>query len=547
MIILGVSSIAPAGLFHDATACLVIDGKIHSATSEDRFSGIKHHEGYPSSSIKFCLEKEGLRISDVDDVVIGYGLSSDQLDSFSKKTFFSHAKSDTLFRKTSIEEKNPLFFDHEYIHAKTGYFFSGFKKAVAISLDGSGVDNGEMISGGIFVIDNGSTEIIKSYPLQASLGVAYAGFTEICGFRMLDGEGKTMSLAAFADNESDEKKLEVYDKIKRIFPRYNGIDYIEGGVEIPMWKSINNSGFARFTDLRLVDLLALYKKELIAWGAQKVLEDTIVEIVRSAIQTTGIKNVILSGGIFFNMIANKVVYEKLKEMNCSLFINPVCGDMGNAVGAALEQYYQKTGNYRGNEWPSLSVGPEYDDEQIKSAINKMNLSYSKVEKISTTIDLIDKGKSVGWFQGPAELGPRGLGNRSILSRVDDIKYKDLINEKVKHRESWRPFCPTITEEKSPYYLENYTFAPYMILGFKMKHWEEVPAVVHIDNTTRPQTLSRKENEEFYDVVNGMDGIVLNTSLNLAGDPINTTPEAALISYKYSQMDALMIGNYLVQR
>jgi len=221
--------------------------------------------------------------------------------------------------------------------------------------------------------------------------------------------------------------------------------------------------------------------------------------------------------------------------------------MGNAVGVVIEEHYQQTGKYNGFEWPSMSLGPEYDDNEILSAINRMNFSYSKVDKVSTAVDLIDKGKTVGWFQGGAELGPRGLGNRSILSRTDDIKFKDMINSKVKHRESWRPFCPTITEEKSDYYLENYSFAPYMILCFKLKHDDEVPAISHIDGTTRPQTLRRDSNSDFYDVVNDSGGIILNTSLNLAGDPMNATPQSALLSFKNSEMDVIIIGNYLIQR
>jgi len=206
-----------------------------------------------------------------------------------------------------------------------------------------------------------------------------------------------------------------------------------------------------------------------------------------------------------------------------------------------------TGKYDGYEWPSLSLGPEYDNDQILCTIKKMNFSYSKIEKISTATHLIDSGKVVGWFQGRAELGPRALGNRSILSKVDDIKYKDQINNKVKHRESWRPFCPSITIEKSPYFLENFTYAPYMILGFRVKRSDEIPAVVHIDETTRPQTLERNSNEDFYDLIKNLGGIVLNTSLNLAGDPLNARPEDALLTFKNSEMDNLIIGDYLIKR
>jgi len=547
MIILGLSCLAPSGVVHDVTAALVIDGKLCSAVSEDRFTGIKHYVGYPAHAIKSCLESEGLNLDDVDRVSVGYGLLQNKIDPTSTSLFHSKAEKLKLFKETPMRKKDPKFYDHEYIHAKTGYFFSGFDKAIAISIDGGGVDNGQLVSGGIFLIDRGEVEIIRRYPLSATIGWAYGAFTEACGFRIDDGEGKTMSLAAFAQNEEKEKKEKIYHLTKKIFPKYEKIDYVGGGIEYPIWHEEHNEGFVNFGDTRLLDIANSFSKELVAWAAQRVLEETLVEIISSAVEHTGIKNVILTGGVFFNMIANMIIREKLEKMGCSIFINPVCGDMGNAIGAALEEHYLETGKIEDTEWHNLSLGPKYDEKQILSAISRANLDFTKVDNVSTAIDLIDNGKIVGWFQGKSELGPRALGNRSILSRVDSIKYKDMINARVKHRESWRPFCPTIVEEKSDYYLKNSTYAPYMILGFEMKHQEDAPAISHIDGTTRPQTLRRSSNKEFYDVVNGVGGIVLNTSLNLAGDPLNATPEDALRTFKYSDMDALIMGDFLIKR
>lgn len=548
MIILGISHLSPATGLHDLCTALVVDGKLVSSVSEDRLNGIKHSLGYPSQGIRFCLQKEGIRLSDVDKVVVGFSPLKEHVDTNSRKQFSCNAKYDTNFRDHfTINTKKPLFYDHEYIHAKTGYFLSGFKRALAISLDGGGVDGGVQVSGGIFIINEGQTEILKIFPLEASLGHTYGAFTEACGFRMTDGEGKTMCLAPLGENESLELRNEIYEKASKIFPKYNGINYVTGGIELPLWAIYHNTALAIFGDPKLGHLLTNYSRELIAWAAQKLLEEQVIEIVSSAVETTGIKNVILTGGIFYNMIVNMKVREELEKRNCSVFFNPIAGDTGNAAGAAIEEYYQQTGKYDGLDWLNLSLGPEYDNHQIISALERHNMNYSKVEKISTTIDLIEKSKTVGWFQGAAELGPRGLGNRSILSRADDKKFKDLMNERVKHREPWRPFCPTIIKEKSDYFLENNSYAPYMILGFRTKHSEEIPAVNHIDGTTRPQTLDREYNKEFYDVVKGMNGVVLNTSLNLTGDPINTIPDDAILSFKYSEMDALVIGDYLIKR
>jgi len=531
MIILGLSLLSPADGLHDTTTALLIDGKLKSAVSEERFSGIKHSRGYPSYGIKFCLQNEGLRLSDVDKVVVGMGLFS-KYQLTETKQHYSYAKNDPNFlRMSKINEKKPSFYDHEYIHAKTGYFLSGFKKALVISLDGGGVDHGKFVSGGIFVIDEGTTELIRLYPIEASLGLTYGGLTEACGFRYGDGEGKTMSLAAFAENENDDTKNKAKQMITQIFPKWDGIDFVEDGIKFPTWRSEHGEFHAIFDDQRLPSIIASLSKEVIAWAAQKILEETIIRITQKAIESTGIKNVVFTGGIFYNMIANMILRETLEKQNCSFFFNPICGDIGTAVGAALEEYYQQTGNYNGFEWPNLSLGPKYNDEEIHSSLNRQNIDYTKVDAVSTCVDLLDKGKIVGWFQGKSELGPRGLGNRSILSRVDDLKFKDKINNKVKHRENWRPFCPTITVDKSSYFLENYSYAPYMILGFRTLHSDEIPAVVHVDNTSRPQTIQKSYNPDYYEVVKNLGGIVLNTSLNLSGDPIVTTPDDAIITFK----------------
>jgi carbamoyltransferase len=196
---------------------------------------------------------------------------------------------------------------------------------------------------------------------------------------------------------------------------------------------------------------------------------------------------------------------------------------------------------------SLYLGSSYSDEEILFSTKKFNVKVSKVNKVDSAIDLIERGKVVGWFQGRSEFGPRGLGSRSILALPTEQKYKDIVNEKVKKRESWRPFCPTIIEEKSSQFLKDPLYAPYMILGFEMKNPELYPAVAHIDGTCRPQILKKDVNPDFYEVVKGLGGIVLNTSFNLAGDPIVETPHDALMTLKNSEMDALLMNDYLIEK
>jgi carbamoyltransferase len=546
LIILGLSHLTPSPVGHDTTAALVEDGVLRSAVSEERFSRIKHHAGYPSDAIKYCLNEAGITLSDVDKVAVGWGLAQDDLDPNTKQKFSSTPKLDELFRKTPIEKKNPIFYNHHYIHARTAYSMTNFKKAVVISLDGGGIDNGKAVSGGIFVIDNGNIEPIVYYPAETSLGNAYGCFTEICGFMMIDGEGKTMSLAAFAEGESNEQKDKVYSHVTKIFPRYSGIEYLGGGVMEPLWQFKNNTQLAANIDDRVIVLGKMYKRELIAWAVQKTLEDIVIGLVTAAVEMTELKNVILTGGIFLNMIMNMKIREKLGR-SYDVFFNPICGDLGNAVGAAFEQYCVETGKNIQFQNMSLYIGPSYQDAEVLVASNRLNLKLEKIDKIQMAIDLITKGKVVGWFQGRSELGPRGLGNRSILSLANDMQFKDTVNMKVKKREPWRPFCPSIIEQKSNYFLENNCNAPYMILGFRMKNREEAPAVCHIDGTCRPQVLQREINKDFYDVVKGSGGILLNTSLNLAGDPIVETPLDALLAFQNSKMDALIINDYMIKR
>jgi carbamoyltransferase len=246
------------------------------------------------------------------------------------------------------------------------------------------------------------------------------------------------------------------------------------------------------------------------------------------------------------MIMNMKIQQKFgKKLN--LFFNPICNDLGNSVGAALEQCYQETGKNPVPPYMSLYLGNSYSDEEVVADSKKFNFKITKVNKVDTAIDLIERGKVIGWFQGRAEFGARGLGNRSILSLATEQKYKDTVNEKVKKREAWRPFCPTIIEEKSEEMLKDATYAPYMILGFDMKNPELYPAVCHVDGTTRPQILKKDTNPDFYQVVKGVGGIVLNTSFNLAGDPVVETPYDAFMTLKNSEMDAVIINDFMVEK
>ena len=546
MQVLGISHLAPSPFGHDSAVALLDEDSNLFAISEERFSRVKHDGGYPSGAIQSWLKQSNSRLSEIDKISIGFGLEEKRVGRRINEQFCCYAKESTNFKRTLIGKKNPPFYDHQYIHARTSYALSGFKKALVICLDGAGVDNGEFNSGGIFIADNGKISPIKYFPLNLSLGNTYGAITEICGFVMNDGEGKTMTLGPMAENESKADKEKIYGHICKVFPDFNGTDFRTNGHVTLDGTILQDLTLYNILDTRLLLLKRLYNKNLIGWAAQKRMEEIVIKIITSAVDLTGIKNVTFGGGIFLNMIMNMKIQQKFGD-KLNLFFNPICNDLGNAVGVALEQNYQETGKNPIPSHMSLYLGNSYSDEEVVADAKKFNFRISKVNKVDTAIDLIERGKVVGWFQGRSEFGARGLGNRSILALPTEQKYKDIVNKKVKKREPWRPFCPTIIAEKSNEFLKNSSYAPYMILGFEMKNPELYPAVIHVDGTCRPQILKKDDNPDFHQVVKGLDGIILNTSFNLAGDPIVETPYDAFMTLKNSEMDAVIINDFMVEK
>jgi len=332
---LGISHLAPTPFGHDSAVALLDDNSDLFAISEERLSRIKNDGGYPSNSIQLCLNQNNLRLDDIDNVAVGFGLEKQYMGKKIKEKFCSYAK-DTGYRKTAIERKNPIFYDHQYIHARIGYALSGFKKALVISLDGGGVDNGEPNSGGIFLVDDGDIKPIKYFPMYHSLGLTYGGITEICGFPMSEGEGKTMTLAPMAENESKSDKEKIYKHMCNVFPDFKGINVKSNGGVTFTGKFLHDTTIISVDDTRLLLLKRLYHKNLIAWAAQKRIEDILIDFISKAVDTTGMKNVVFSGGIFLNMIMNMKIQQMFGD-KLNLFFNPICSDHGYAVGAALEE------------------------------------------------------------------------------------------------------------------------------------------------------------------------------------------------------------------
>ena len=387
MNILGISHLSPSPFGHDSAIAVIDEDSKLFAISEERLSRVKHDGGYPSNVIQSWLKQSNLRLSEIDKISIGFGLEETRVGRRINEQFCCYAKESTNFKRTLIGKKNPPFYDHQYIHARTSYALSGFKKALVICLDGAGVDNGEFNSGGIFIADNGKISPIKYFPLNLSLGNTYGAITEICGFVMNDGEGKTMTLGPMAENESKADKEKIYGHICKVFPDFNGTDFRTNGHVTLDGTILQDLTLYNILDTRLLLLKRLYNKNLIGWAAQKLMEEIVIKIITSAVDLSGIKNVTFGGGIFLNMIMNMKIQQKFGD-KLNLFFNPICNDLGNAVGVALEQNYQETGKNPIPSHMSLYLGNSYSDEEVVADAKKFNFRISKVNKVDTAICLL---------------------------------------------------------------------------------------------------------------------------------------------------------------
>ncbi len=417
------------------------------------------------------------------------------------------------------------YVEHHLAHVASAYFCSPFKKAIIISMDGEG----EYVSTLLAVAKNGEIEKLKEFDAPNSLGLFYSAITAYLGFRPNSDEGKVMGLAAYGDPD----KIDLSKMLE--------INY--GSYKVN-WKEIRKLPKRKF------DTKQIHNDEFgrdLAAALQKRLEEAALSLLEYLYDHTGYKKLCLAGGVALNCVMNSVLLQS--EFVKDIFIQPAAGDAGTSLGAALYilgKHVEFKGNY---------FGPEYSNESIKHELDEAKLNYEYVEDIEKrTTELIAQGKIVGWFQGKVEWGPRALGNRSILADPSDPEMKDKINYYVKHREPWRPFAPSMLEEAKDKYLENAYTSPYMILSFFVRENKvsEMISAIHVDRSARVQTVSKEYNKKYYKLIKEfkkLTGIpvVLNTSFNVAGEPIVCSPKDALGTFFKSGMDYLAIGNYLVRK
>jgi len=553
---------------HDSCAALIRDGEIVADVMEERFVRMKHYCGLPFQSVQYCLEAAGIEAKDIDVVAIAskyqrpdinfllnFPAAKQQRESLQRRSLnrirelrgFAPPQPPIYIKpfplKSSVEVLNV---EHHLAHAAGAYFTSGStEKQLIVTMDGSGDD----VSTALWRGEGSRIEPLEQYGFQGGLGAFYSLVTEGLGWWHGDGEGKTMGLAPYGD---PRKAAGVLD---RFIPRFEGGRLVTS-VDFGSPQTWNETGAMHFhlRDAEIVaDLVRRLGSENIAAEAQRLLEEQAFNLIFPALEREGHTNLTCSGGVFLNVKLNQRLWESGKLAH--QWIYPNAGDSGLAVGAALHAWHQSAPSAPIGSLPHLYFGPSFSSEHIEKAIRLRKIPCRQVDDpAAEAASLLANDKIVGWFQGRMESGPRALGNRSILMSANKAENKDIINAQVKFREGFRPFCPSLIEEAIPDYLENPRSEPFMITSFTCteEKRQRVPAVVHADQTLRPQTVSASANPLYHQLLSEFgkltgEPLLLNTSLNVMGEAICTTPRDAIRCFYDGGLDALVLGNYLLQK
>lgn len=597
MKILGISA-----FYHDSAACLIVDGHIVAAAQEERFSRVKHDASFPGGAVAYCL-KEGLIVPDQIDQIVFYDkplLKFERLlesyYAFAPRGLRSFIASmpvwlnEKMFLKRLLRKElqkvgfenipKILFSEHHLSHAASAFYPSGFHEAAILTIDGVG----EWATASICKGEGNNIEVLKELKFPHSLGLLYSAFTYFLGFKVNSGEYKLMGLAPYG-NPNDPQVQQ--------FEQIIGSELIDIANDGSIW--LNQKLFNYATGLRMVfdkkweKLFGIPRRnpgeELtqshcnLGLAIQNVTERIVELMAQEAKRLTGSENLCLAGGVALNCVSNGKLQKK--EIFKHIFIQPAAGDAGGALGSALSAYHiyhEKPRKVKSNDSMQGSfLGPSFTDEEINLVINQYDavaekmdyqLLYKKVAKS------IDEGKVVGWVQGRMEFGPRALGGRSILGDPRNPEMQKKLNLKIKYRESFRPFAPSVLAEDASDYFELDTSSPYMLLvhpvtkerlkplpndygnrSVKEKLYFErsdLPAITHIDYSARIQTVHRETNPHYWNLIKSFKelancSVLINTSFNVRGEPIVCTPDDAYRCFMRTEMDVLVVGKYVFHK
>ena len=587
MYILGISA-----FYHDSAACILNNGEIIAAAQEERFTRIKHDQNFPSNAIKYCLEEANIQSSQLKLVAFydkpflkferlletyleyaPFGISSflKAIPIWIRKKLWIK-----LLIQDELEGYNGkiLFPEHHASHAASAFYASPFEDAAFLTMDGVG----EWATASYGVGNGNKMEILADIQFPHSLGLLYSAFTYYTGFRVNSGEYKVMGLAPYG--EPKYKNL-IFEHL---------IDVKEDGSFMMDMSYFNYASGLTMTSNKFHDLFGgpprtpesdLTQKEMdLARSIQEVTEEVVFKMAKNVKKVTGKKYLCLAGGVALNCVSNgKLLRSGIFE---DIYIQPAAGDAGGALGCALIAWYQHLGNNRKTDGVSDSMkgaylGPQFSNNEIKIFLDKKGYSYKELEdnELPEIIaDLIANQKVIGWFQGRMEFGPRALGGRTIIGDARSAETQKTINLKIKYRESFRPFAPSVREENISEYFEIDRPSPYMLLVADVKKEKqlkmskkqesyfgldklniarsEIPAVTHVDYSARIQSVNKTTNPRYHQMLTKFNEkygcpVIVNTSFNVRGEPIVCTPQDAYRCFMRTEMDILVLDNYLLKK
>jgi len=589
--ILGISA-----FYHDSAAALIEDGLIVAAAQEERFTRKKHDPRFPANAIRYCLAEGGTALRGIDHVVfydkpfLKFERLIETYLAFAPRGFRSFSMSipvwlreklflkDLLYkelRRIDVDQSwkgQILFSEHHLSHAASAFFPSPFEEAVVLTMDGVG----EWATASVAIGRGNSLEVIKEIHFPHSLGLLYSAMTYYVGFKVNSGEYKVMGLAPYGEPKYAETIFKHLIDVKTDGSFRLDLSYFNYCTGLTM-----TSG--KFDELfggppRRPDELLTQRHLDLAASIQAVTEDIVLRMTRSLRDSTGLKNLCLAGGVALNCVANgKVLRDGRFDQ---IYIQPAAGDAGGAIGAALVGYYLQQAQTRcasGDAMRGAFLGPEFQQWEIEERLKKCGAKFNLMEEaalIETCAEDLAQGKAIGWFQGRMEFGPRALGNRSILGDPRSPTMQKNLNLKVKYRESFRPFAPSVLRERVGEWFEIDGDSPYMLLVADVARSRrrqmtaeenqrfgidklnvprsEIPAVTHVDYSARVQTVHRNTNPRFYALLSAFERrtgcpVLVNTSFNVRGEPIVCLPEDAFRCFMGNELDVLAIGNFYLRK
>lgn len=590
--------------YHDSAAAIIIDGEIIAAAHEERFNRKKHFPGFPEKAVRYVLDEAGITLGDIEAVVfydkpfIKFERLLETYHGFAPKGLVSFMSAipvwirEKMFMKSTLKNElrkiddykgdiRLLFPDHHLSHAASAFYPSSFHDAAILTVDGVG----EWATSTIAYGKGKDIKILKELDFPHSVGLLYSAFTYYTGFKVNSGEYKLMGLAPYGHKNADRTRDFKHKILTELVDLKN-----DGSLVLNMKYFKYATGLRMTYDKKWEKLFGIPPRSSeskisqpymdMALAIQEVTEEIIRRMARTAKSLTNSKNLVMAGGVALNSVANgKLIGEGIFE---NVWIQPAAGDAGGALGAGLAAWHIWKGHERNPESPDAMkgayLGPKFTDEQIKKMLDRFNVQYTYYKDFNqlakVTARKIADNNVIGWFQGRMEYGPRALGNRSILGDARSPDMQKKMNLKIKYREGFRPFAPTVLEEDIQEYFDIDRPSPYMLLvvpvkssrcnaypeGFEQKSLSDrlyfqrsdIPAVTHVDYSARLQSVKKETNPRYWHLINAFKeltgyGIIVNTSFNVRGEPIVCTPEDGFRCFMRTEMDYLVMGNFFIDK